>query len=82
MQQLQERRFSASKSLFTTGHHLHLEGRTRGYNQSLDSYKRSFNLVLGGDGRADSPGHSAKYGSYSVIDLKQSKVVDIKLVQV
>ena len=39
-------------------------------------------LVLGGDGRADSPGHSAKYGSYSVIDLKQSKVVDIKLVQV
>ena len=39
-------------------------------------------LVLGGDGRADSPRHSAKYGSYSVIDLKQSKVVDIKLVQV
>ena len=39
-------------------------------------------LILGGDGRADSPGHSAKYGSYSVIDLKQSKVVDIKLVQV
>ena len=39
-------------------------------------------LVLGGDGRADSPGHSAKYGSYSVIDLKQSKVADIKLVQV
>ena len=39
-------------------------------------------LVLGRDGRADSPGHSAKYGSYSVIDLKQSKVVDIKLVQV
>ena len=39
-------------------------------------------LVLGGDGRADSLGHSAKYGSYSVIDLKQSKVLDIKLVQV
>ena len=39
-------------------------------------------LVLGGDGRADSPGHSAKYGSYSIIDLKQNKVVDLKLVQV
>ena len=39
-------------------------------------------LVLGGDGRADSPGHSAKYRSYSVIDLTQSNVVDIKLVQV
>ena len=39
-------------------------------------------LVLGGDGRADSPGHSAKYGSYSVVDVKQNKVVDLKLVQV
>ena len=39
-------------------------------------------LVQGGDGRAESPGHSAKYGSYSVIDLKQNKVVDFKLVQV
>ena len=48
-------------------------------NQLMDKKEA---LVLGGDGRVDSPGHSAKYGSYSVIDLKQSKVVDIKLVQV
>ena len=27
-------------------------------------------LMLCGDGRADSPGHSAKYGSYSIIELK------------
>ena len=39
-------------------------------------------LVLVGDGRADSPGHSAKYGSYSIIDIKKNKVVDVKLVQV
>ena len=32
-------------------------------------------IVLGGDGRADSSGHNAKYGSDLVIDLKQSKVV-------
>lgn len=38
-------------------------------------------LVLGGDGRADSPGHCAKYGSYSTIDLEQGIVVDIQLVQ-
>ena len=39
-------------------------------------------LVLGGDGRADTPGHSAKYGSYSMMDLKQGVVLDIQLVQV
>lgn len=38
-------------------------------------------VVLAGDGRADSPGHSAKYGSYSLLDLKCSKIVDFKLVQ-
>ena len=40
------------------------------------------NLFLSGDGRADSPGHSAKYGSYTVIDMFSQKVVDFKLVQV
>ena len=35
-------------------------------------------LVLAGDG---SPGHSAKYGSYSVIELTCSKVLDFKLIQ-
>ena len=39
-------------------------------------------LVLGGDGRADSPGHSAKYGSYTMIELRINKLVDIQLVQV
>ena len=38
-------------------------------------------LVLGGDGRADSPGHSAKYGSYTVMEMRLNKVVDIQLVQ-
>ena len=39
-------------------------------------------LNLGGDGRADSPGHSAKYGSYSVLDCDSNKVLDMQLVQV
>ena len=39
-------------------------------------------LVIAGDGRADSPGHSAKYGSYSIIDINKNNVVDVKLVQV
>lgn len=39
-------------------------------------------LVLGGDGRADSPGHSAKFGSYTVLELSANAVIDIQLVQV
>lgn len=39
-------------------------------------------LVLGGDGRADSPGHCAKYGCYTVMELKQAVVIDLQLVQV
>jgi len=39
-------------------------------------------VIIGGDGRADSPGHSAKYGSYGIIDLETNKVVHIELVQV
>ena len=39
-------------------------------------------LILAGDGRADSPGHSAKFGSYTVLDLDTNKVMDFQLVQV
>ncbi|KAK3107593.1 hypothetical protein FSP39_017919 [Pinctada imbricata] len=36
---------------------------------------------LAGDGRADSPGHSAKYGCYSLLDVDEGNVVGIQLVQ-
>ena len=39
-------------------------------------------MVLGGDGRCDSMGHCAKYGSYTCVDLTRKKVVDVQLVQV
>lgn len=39
-------------------------------------------LILGGDGRADTPGHSAKFGSYGMLDLDLMLVVNIQLVQV
>lgn len=39
-------------------------------------------IVLGGDGRCDSPGHSAKYGSYSLMDLERCQIMDLQLVQV
>ena len=43
--------------------------------------KKQKGLVLGGDGRSDSPGHSAKYGSYSMLELSINKIIDMKLVQ-
>lgn len=39
-------------------------------------------LVLGGDGRADSPGHSAKFGTYTTMELEANVVLDLQLVQV
>ncbi|XP_064598560.1 uncharacterized protein LOC135464916 [Liolophura sinensis] len=38
-------------------------------------------LILGGDARCDSPGYSAKYGSYSLMDLDSQTVLDIQLIQ-
>jgi len=43
---------------------------------------RGKSLNIGGDGRCCSPGHTAKFGSYSVMDLNISKIVDVQLVQV
>lgn len=39
-------------------------------------------VVLSGDGRSDSPGHSAKYGAFTVIEQRVNKVLDVELVQV
>ncbi len=39
-------------------------------------------ICLGGDRRADTPGHSAKYGSYAMMDLDSGLIVDLQLVQV
>ncbi len=39
-------------------------------------------LVLGGDGRCDSPGFSAKYGAYSFMELDHNVILHFELVQV
>jgi len=44
--------------------------------------KQGSPIIIGGDGRADSPGHSAKFGSYGILDLNTNKVLHIELVQV
>ena len=39
-------------------------------------------LKLGGDARCCSPGLTAKYGGYTIMDLETSKVIDVELLQV
>ncbi len=39
-------------------------------------------LHIGGDGRCDSPGYSAKFGTYSVMDLNTNLIVDTETVAV
>ena len=38
-------------------------------------------LWLSGDGRCDSPGHNAKYGTYTMIDQQTDEIVDFQIVQ-
>ena len=56
-----------------------------GYLTQQNEILRSFRgqpLVLAGDGRCDSPGHNAKYGTYSLMEVITEKIVDFSLVQV
>ena len=41
---------------------------------------RNDRIVLGGDGRADSVGHSSKYGPYTSIELMWNCILDVKIV--
>ncbi|KAL0970663.1 hypothetical protein UPYG_G00245360 [Umbra pygmaea] len=48
----------------------------------LQQLSQDKKLILGGDMRANSPGHCAKYGSYTMMDLNTNTIVDLQLVQV
>lgn len=41
---------------------------------------RGDGIVIGGDGRADSMGHCAKYGTYTCIELLWNCIVDVRVV--
>lgn len=43
---------------------------------------QGLDINLGGDGRCDSPGYCAKYGTYTLMDLERNKILDIQVVQV
>ena len=44
--------------------------------------KQNKSVDLCGDGRCDSPGHSARYGTYTLMDEKSNLIVEFSLVQV
>ncbi|KAH8032744.1 hypothetical protein HPB51_001442 [Rhipicephalus microplus] len=46
----------------------------------LKSLMRTFSK-LAGDSRADSPGYSAKYGTYSLLDTSLNRIIDMERVQ-
>ena len=39
-------------------------------------------LILSGDAPSDSPGHCAKYNSYTMLESRINRVIDMQLVQV
>ncbi|XP_051716556.1 uncharacterized protein LOC127494593 isoform X2 [Ctenopharyngodon idella] len=50
-------------------------------NLQLHYLSQNKNVILGGDMRADSSGYSAKYGSYTMMNLQTNNIIDIQLVQ-
>ena len=52
------------------------------HKQQEEMVNENRQLRLAGDLRCCTPGHTAKYGSYSLLDLEVGKVLDIQLVQI
>jgi hypothetical protein len=44
--------------------------------------KKARNVDVCGDGRCDNPGHSAEYGTYTIMDESTKKVIEFSVVQV
>ncbi|KAH7969747.1 hypothetical protein HPB52_021715 [Rhipicephalus sanguineus] len=49
--------------------------------QALLEQLKSAGVKLAGDSRADSPGYTAKYGTYSFLETTVNRLVDVRLVQ-
>jgi hypothetical protein len=51
-------------------------------NALVKKLKQSDSVDVCGDGRCDSPGHSVKYGTYTLMDEKTNLIIEFSLVQV
>ena len=77
---IQKDLFQTSVSLSTASKQQCLESEAEHPLAGHEDTKKK--LVLGGDGRADSPGHIARYGTYSLLELLYNMITDFQLVQV
>lgn len=50
-------------------------------DSNINSLRKSDRIWLAGDGQYDSPGHCAKYCTYSLMDIDSQKIVDFMIVQ-
>jgi len=64
--------------LFPALNKFYKNSRIELYNDCLKSHSNHFS----GDGRCDSPGYSAKYGTYSLMNTETNKVIDFQVVHV
>ena len=48
----------------------------------MTQVKKKGHCRLSGDGRCDSPGHNAKYFTYSMFDQLKSKIISMAVTQV
>lgn len=48
----------------------------------LLSQLKNRDLCLAGDGRADSPGHSADFGTYSLLEAGANRIIHLELIKV
>ena len=51
------------------------------HQEAVLEFSRNEGFHLSGDGRCDSPGYSAKYCTYSIMDSVSDLVFDYRLVQ-
>ena len=58
------------------------EAWDREHTASVSELKKQNGSFFSGDGRCDSPGHNAKYLTYSFLDQQTNKIVEISLTQV
>ena len=52
------------------------------YGITLQSFLKKSGIIVAGDERCDSPGHSASYCTYTIMDTETNTVLSTKVVNV